>query len=330
MTKEIRLLTGRHAGARIKFNPTQMRIGNDDEADILIRDWDQPTMQISLGDDGVLTIADAAGGQAPVVFEDFKPCRFGQVVVCTGDADGEWPSDIALLEALLTPAPATQAAPAAEVTDAPLHKPRRAAPLVGIIGAVALAVGGASIALPAVLRPHANDALRLPAARPTLAALQRTLEQLHQADIEVKQQGMRFIVEGVVADRASAALARNALESIAPGRIEWHIGCVDEIARDLQESLHDPALQVNYIGNRVFSVSGIAKDITATQATIARMSSDLQPMIERVAQAFTADDAIALPGAIDSLLAVDGLQYVEGSDGVKHFIDSNAARQKLN
>ncbi len=330
MTKEIRLLTGRHAGARIKFNPTQMRIGNDDDADIQIRDWDQPIMQINLGDDGALTIADAQGVQAPIVLEDFKPLRFGHVVLCAGDADAEWPSDIALLEALLTPAPATQNGPAAELPLAPLQKSRKAAHLVGIVGAVALAVGGASMALPAVLRPHANDALRLPAAQPTLAALQRALDQLHQADVTVKRQGARFAVEGVVPDRASATLARNTLESIAPGRIDWRVGCVDEIARDLQESLHDPALHVNYVGNRVFSVSGVAKNIAATQATLGRMSTDLHPMIDRVAQAFTADDAIAMPSAIDSLLSVDGLQYVEASDGVKHFIDSNAARRNLN
>lgn len=330
MTKEIRLLTGRHAGARIKFHTTQMRIGNDDEADIQIRDWDPPSMQMRLSDDGALTIGGLSDEHPPIALEDFKPRRFGQVVICAGDADAQWPSDIALLETLLTPTVRASSAPLAATSPAVVQRPRRAAHLIGFVGAVALAAGSASIALPAVMRTHTDDMRPAATPQPTLGALQHALALLHQPDLAVRQQGPRFVVEGVVPDRASEALARNALESIAPNRIDWRIGCVDELARGLQEALNDPALQVRYLGDRAFGVSGIAKNVPATQAVIARMSTDLQPMIERIAQQFEADDAIALPRAIDSLLAVDGLQYVEASDGVKHFMNSNGPRPETN
>ena len=38
MSKELRTLTGFHAGTRVKLNPTTMSIGNDTTADILIQD----------------------------------------------------------------------------------------------------------------------------------------------------------------------------------------------------------------------------------------------------------------------------------------------------
>ena len=47
MTKEIRLLTGRHAGARVALNAMPTLIGNDDESNIQISDWDQPAMRLS-------------------------------------------------------------------------------------------------------------------------------------------------------------------------------------------------------------------------------------------------------------------------------------------
>ncbi len=348
MTKEIRLLTGRHAGARIQLNPTQMRIGNDDEAEIQISDWDQPTMLLSQHEDGSLTIADAAHHGEPIALEDFKPHRFGYIVVCAGETDEEWPTDIELLESLLVPAPipepeveaelepesalgfaADQAtAPADMLQAAPKH--RRGAHVAGVVAVAMLAVGSAGIALPAVLHPRTGVSPHGIVQQPTVDQLQRALGRLHQADVTVTPAGSRFDVVGVVPDSTSEALVRTALETIAPGRIVWRLGCVDQITRDLQESLNDPTLQVHYLGNRAFGVSGIAKDTSAAQATLMQMSADLKPMVTQVAQQFTPDDRMAMPTAVESLLAVDDLQYVEAGDGTKQFIDSRAAAQKLN
>ncbi|WP_206956641.1 HrpD5 family protein [Trinickia acidisoli] len=335
MTKEIRLLTGRHAGARIKFNPTLMRIGNDREAEIQISDWDQPTMQLSQHDDGSLTIARASDSGEPIALVDFKPHRFGNVVLCAGDADGQWPTDIALLETLLAPAPTPE--PESIVVDEALPatpfvrpKNRRNLHAVGVAGVALLAIGGAGIALPAVLHPRMSGAQHGAAPQPSVDQLQRALDRLHQADVAVTPQGGRFIVVGVVPDSTSETLVRTTLETIAPDRIVWRIGCIDQIARDLQESLHDPALQVHYLGHREFGVSGVAKDTHAVQTTLAQMSADLAPMVIRVAQQVTPDDRMAMPTSVASLLAVDDLQYVEADDGTKQFIDSRAAAHPLN
>lgn len=347
MTKEIRLLTGRHAGARIELISTLTRIGNDSEAEIQISDWDQPTMQLSQHDDGSLTIADAGHHGEPILLEDFKPRRFGNVVLCAGDADATWPSDIELLETLLAPAPQPVEEPEPPIqvdevlpaTPPAVPKNRRTLHAVGLASVAALAIGGAGIALPAVLHPRmgglagfggSSDPQHGVAPQPTVEQIQRALDRLHQPDVAVTLQGGRFDVVGVVPDTTSETLVRTTLETIAPGRIVWHIGRVDQVTRDLQESLHDPALKVHYLGHREFGVSGVAKDARAVQTTLAQLSADLQPMVTRVTQEVTPDDRLAMPSSVESLLAVDDLQYVEAGDGAKQFIDSRAAAHPLN
>ncbi|WP_118182910.1 HrpD5 family protein [Paraburkholderia phosphatilytica] len=331
MTKEIRLLTGRHAGARIKLNPTLTRIGHDDEADIQISDWDLPAMQLSHHEDGRLSIADAAGHGDAVMLDDFVPQRFGNIVLCAGEAGAAWPSDIALLETLLAPA----AAPVAAVTEtaevsaietpmvaAVAARKRHTARNVGLAGVALLAIGCVGIALPAVLQPRPAAEIRGEAPQLTATMLQSALTRLNLADVEVKPQGGRFTIVGIVPDSTSEAMARNVLERIAAGRLDWRIGCVDEIVRSTQESLHDAALTVRYLGKREFAVAGVAKNANAARATLEEISGDLMPMVTRIALQFTSDDRMAAPADIESLLAVDDLQYMVSSDGTKHFVDA--------
>ena len=160
---------------------------------------------------------------------------------------------------------------------------------------------------------------------PTGDVLQGMLAHLQLPDVQIKAQEGRFLVVGVVPDTASEGMLRNALERIAPGQLIWRIGSVDQITRDMQESLHDPALRVRYTGHREFAVSGIAKNAGAARQTLEQISGDLVPMVTRIALQFTADDRMAPPSDVESLLAVDGLQYMVSSDGTKHFVDTHVA-----
>lgn len=341
MTREIRLLTGRHAGARIRLNPTLTRIGNDDGADIQISDWDLPTMHLSYHDDGRVSIAGPAMSGAATMLDDFVPQRFGNIVLCVGDADAAWPSDIALLETLLAPAPVHEDEARGAATDVAAIEPaaatlvtnqlrtRRGARNVGLAVAALLAVGCAGIALPAVLQPRAADVPH-GGILPTANILQGMLARLQMPDIELKQQDGRFLVVGIVPDTASDAMLRNALERIAPGQLVWRIGSVDQITRDMQESLHDPALSVRYLGHREFAVSGISKNTSAARQMLEQISGDLAPMVTRIALQFTPDDRMAPPSDVESLLAVDGLQYVVSSDGTKHFVDTHVTPNTAN
>ncbi|GLU31328.1 HrpD5 family protein [Trinickia caryophylli] len=339
MTKEIRLLTGRHAGARIKLNPTLTHIGNDDEADIQISDWTMPTMQLSHHEDGHVSISDPTGAHPDVTLEDFVPHRFGDIVLCAGDADAAWPSDIALLETALAPV-ATPVATSIEVpAPQPQHAPRpltdaprrgHAMRNAGFAGVAVLAIGCAGIALPAVLRPREAATALKALQEPDAAMLATGLRQLDLHDLEVKRQDGRFLVMGVVPDSASEMAARRIAENIAPGRVVWRVGCVDQITRDLQESLHDSSLHVRYLGNRTFEVTGVAKNANAVRTTLEQLTGDLAPMVKQIAARFGTDDRMAPPTDVESLLAVDGLQYMVSSDGTKHFVDTQTQRDTLN
>ncbi|PMS22057.1 hypothetical protein C0Z18_05945 [Trinickia dabaoshanensis] len=336
MTKEIRLLTGRHAGARVTLNALPTVIGNDEQSDIQISDWDQHAMQVLRRDDGALIIVSGEASGEAIVMDDFKPHRFGNVVLCAGDADAQWPSDIELLETLLSPssapAPDPASAPMALMAShelAPASGPapgtgaRRGLHAAAVAGIALMAIGCAGIALPAVLHPRGRNALEVPPPAPTAATVQRVLDRLHASDVTVTQTGARFAVVGIVPDSAHDATLRTALEAVAPGKIVWRLGCADQIARDLAESLHEPALKVGYLGRREFEVTGVARNATAVRETLDRMSTDLAPMVTRIDQRFALNDAFAAPANVESALAVDALQYVEASDGTKQFIDSH-------
>lgn len=343
MTKEIRLLTGRHAGARVKLNAMPTVIGNGEDADIQISDWDQPTMRLIRRDDGKLIIV--AGDEAidTIAMDDFKPHRFGNVVLCVGDTDAEWPSDIKLLETLLLPPPSPSPAATTMSTVHTDHQElagpaeraagtgaRRGIHAAVVAGIALMAIGCAGIALPAVLHPRGKSALETSVPPPTAATLQRVLDRLHASDVTVTQIGARFAVVGVVPDSAHDAPVRTALEAVAPGKIVWRLGCADQIARDLQESLHEPSLKVGYLGHGEFEVTGVARNATAVHETLDRMRTDLAPMVTRIDQRFALNDSFAAPTNVESALAVDALQYVEASDGTKQFIDSHTDTRHTN
>jgi type III secretion protein D len=348
MTKEIRLLTGRHAGARVALHATPALIGNDDESDIQISDWDQPVMRLSRReDDSIVIAANAAGAHADadadageaIVMEDFKPRRFGNVVLCVGDAEAQWPSDIELLETLLSPAPSpsTSLAPfeAPIETTLPVEPAasffaRRGIHAAAVVGIALMAIGCAGIALPAVLHPRGKTPQEAAVPIATVATLQRVLDRLHESDIAITPMGAGFSVVGVVRDSTHDAPLRTALEAVAPGRIVWRLGCADQIARDLQESLHEPTLKVSYLGHREFAITGVARNAVTVRETLTRMSADLAPMVTRIDPQFALNDTISAPTNVESALAVDSLQYVEASDGTKQFIDPHTDTHQAN
>ncbi len=106
--KQLRILTGRHAGARINLTATRHQIGADEAADIQLLDWTAEPVVIGAGEDGMVHIATASqGGQASAVLADFTPRRFGDVVLCMGAGSiGAVPAKV--VEMLRTDVPAMQ------------------------------------------------------------------------------------------------------------------------------------------------------------------------------------------------------------------------------
>lgn len=107
MTKQIRILTGCHAGARLDLHHGVWRLGNDIDADIQISDWQGEPMVIACLEDGSVSFGPASAGQAStpgaVPLRDLVAQRYGDVVLCVGPSDAPWPSDMTLLQAMLSP-----------------------------------------------------------------------------------------------------------------------------------------------------------------------------------------------------------------------------------
>ncbi|WP_153075652.1 hypothetical protein [Paraburkholderia bonniea] len=156
MTQEFRLLTGVHAGARLELNAQTMTLGRSAHADIVINDWSGPEMQLVLEPDGGITLNAVDGSQPAITLASLVPQRFGPVVLCTGPTGAPWPSDLELLQSLLSP---TATALQAATRPLSMSRSRVIAALLGISTAVALALwSGLPPKLPATL----NHMLRLP------------------------------------------------------------------------------------------------------------------------------------------------------------------------
>lgn len=313
MNKELRILTGFHAGARIKLNPTTMSIGAEATADILIQDWNEGTMQLATDAQDRVTIAAAGAADAPSTLDDFTPRRFGDVVLCAGPVDALWPSDVQLLETMLAAPAAGDAAPADAAPPAPRASWARTglvAMLVGSIGAGALALTAGS----------ASQAANHPLAQAGLADVRVALERLQEPGIEVREQPNGFVASGIVANGAAARRAHASLRSVAGSRLRWQVKPADDIARELAESLHEPNVKVRYAGAGRFEVTGTARQPGAVRDVVERFRNDMAPLALTVGVKVERIDELAVAGKVDSALSADSVRYIESSDGTKNFL----------
>ena len=315
MSKELRILTGFHAGARIKLTPTTMSIGAQAQADILIQDWNEGTMELATDPQGRVTIGTA---DAPAPLDDFAPRRFGDVVLCAGPQDAQWPSDLQLLQAMLA-APtdaavadeaAAEAVPVAPARHASWKRTGLVAMLVGSVGAgvLALTVGSAS------------QAANRPPVRVGIADLRGALERLQEPGIDVREQSGGFVASGIVANGEAARKALASLRGVAGNRLRWQVRPADDIARELAESLHEPHVRVRYAGTGRFEVAGTSRQPAAVRDVVERFRNDMAPLVLKIGVDVEHTDELAMAGKADSALSADSVRYIESSDGTKHFL----------
>jgi type III secretion protein D len=325
MSKEIRILTGFHAGAQIELSTTTMSIGAKPDADILINDWSECTMQLAIDAQDNLTIA--VPGEAGIAMDDFMPRRFGEVVLCAGPANTRWPSDLQLMESMLAAQPegrkydgeTSDGVFPAGPPSTPIVMRSRRSPWVhaGVAALLIGSMGAAAVVLPAGKTTLAADR---PQARATLADVQQALAQLHQPDLAVARQGDGFLVTGIAANAAEARRTRAALQALAGNRLNWSVRSGDEIAGSLAESLHEANLHVSYAGAGRLEVTGSARHPGEVREVVERFRSDMQPLVARIDVEVTSTDDLKVAGDIDSALSADGVKYVESSDGTKNFV----------
>lgn len=340
--KQLRILTGLHAGVQLRLTRRQYRIASDEDADLQISDWAHAPLILTfeeegsdvspalhlIADDGTpaRTTAGALG-----LLEDFLPRRFGDIVLCAGpDASPDaapWPSDMALMDALMRPVArikATAAATAGVVADtAPRAKTALGLKLSALVAAAALIA-----ALASVLSTQTAASTTPPA-----SPMEQVTQALRQAGVDgltVRRVDRRLVVEGLLPGSAEMARARAALQPFGEGQLLHRYASASDIVRQIGDALNRPGVRVVHRGQGVFAVEGQAVDPAVLQDEVRRIAGDIGPLVRRI------DIAVeqTLPTArvrVGSMLAGDdGLQYVQTADGTKHLslrtpVDDGAA-----
>jgi type III secretion protein D len=322
--KQLRILTGQHAGVQLDLSSARYVISADDKADIQLLDWTSDTMILLAAQDGSISMAMvSAGASEPQAdafeqVEDFVPRRVGDIVLCIGDAAQTWPSDIDLIARLTQPA-----APA----EAPPPQRRRVVSLA--VGALLLLAGsGAVMARLAQSSPPTADAAQTVASRNRAAELlklrvERAIAGIPAPGLQVVQSGDSVTVAGLLDDTADVQALRQRLATFASERVIQSYASAGQISQTIADSLAQPGLNVRYQGHGVFLVSAQVANVERLRDNIDRVAVDLAPLVRRIEL-----DATELPNAghvpTMALLNSQGLQYVQTRDGVKHLSVSPA------
>ncbi|KVC10301.1 hypothetical protein WI68_04515 [Burkholderia cepacia] len=311
-------------------------IGAEPEVDILITDWSEGTMQLVSNSEDNLMIGLQSDPSSAIVMEDFVPQRFGDVVICAGPFDTSWPSDLQLMERIFSPhverrkydgEEADGIVPAGPPPLYALNLGRRTPwARAGIAALLVGSMGAAAMALPTGTTSQTTDQ---PRTNTTISDVRRVIAQMHEADLTVTQQPDGFVVTGIVSNTANARTVRAALRALAGNRLDWSARTGDEISNALAESLHEPNVQVRYVGQRRLEVSGTARRPASVQDVVDRFRSDIGPLVSSIDVNVDRTDDLIVAGNVDSALSSDTVKYVETSDGTKNFLADIPSRDLI-
>lgn len=308
--RSVRILTGRHAGAEVVLSLQQQRISSDDEADIQIADWQHRAVDLFTEEDGIITWAlSAANGASTAIaprparksLQDFVPQRFGDVVLCVGPSDGSWPSDLALLSALINPPASTQGGPRVAL--------RR---VWTVASTIAAAVTGAA-ALSLVYSAPGESAKPHP---PRMMQIQQALAAAEAGKLRLVPDGNKVVVEGMLEHVSEVARVRSALQPF-DGFILHRYGAASDVARAIAEAAGGAQVHVQHQGGGVFLVRGSTKDLQSLLGTLRRVVADLSEGVERIDVQVA--EIAAKTNAVANAVYLDGnVQYSEARDGTRH------------
>ncbi|BEU26791.1 type III secretion protein [Paraburkholderia sp. 22B1P] len=347
--KQLRILTGIHAGATAPLGPGLFRIDADDDADIRITDWTGPSAIVEVGDSDVVTVRRLAAqvtavdandeathreadtqdiehepvqDTAPVFMLDFLPMQFDQSVICIGPDDVEWPSDLALLSTLLKPGQADH-----DVRGQQRSR-RRTFVALGAACVALIAIACVS-ALSMTTRAKAS---MLPNDVAAMENVNREFAAAHLNELHASLDGHGgVLVRGLVANESENLAARRLLAAITSPRVQAQYGIAEVIRRSIGESLPVAGISVHYDGAGVFAIEGKDVDMDALQQGVKRIRPDLPTNVKDIRiDATGAEQADAPAGAsYIAIVSSDTVRYAQTPDGVKHIFildnDMNAS-----
>jgi type III secretion protein D len=316
VSKQLRILSGTHAGASLDLAPGRYSLGSSPGCDVSITDWRFEELTIAVGDDGVVTTEGPGETPYALQFEDFVPVDFKGVVVCLGSSDGEWPGRAQLFETL-RPADVPSRKTWLPGIERLNRVDRRLAGGVAAVFALLLCGGWA---LSANSKTH-----ELP--KPTLISVDAGLRQALAAVVGprllVSEDKGSLVVEGLVDDDTQARAAARAIDAVPPAYpVVRRVSVATDIAETIRSAVGLPNAKVEYRGGGVFSFGVQTDDIAAAQAAVSRVASDLAPTVRRIDAVL--DEAPptqpAMPAMRSTWIGEDGTSVMEGRDGAKYLV----------
>lgn len=314
--KRLRILTGRHAGAAIDLAPGRHLVGSDPDCQVVVSDWDAPTVSLTTSDDGrtiVERLVQEGSGTDPAPagqsreLADFEPVKFGNAVVCLGPAQGAWPSDMALLDRVFETPPRRMAR-----WLGTRFRAGRAVFFAGVTASMVCffawtVLAGAKAPPP----PSPSQSLWL-----VRNAIAHAAPDRLDADLERDA----IIVTGIVDSRRQANAVRDAIDAAKPSLpVRARYASADELAETLRGATGIPNAVVTYKGGGVFIYSASSSDPAATRASLDRLTNDLAPLVKRIDSTLratvTGDDTPIL-----AHLDGNGFSVVQTRDGAKHIM----------
>ena len=324
--KQIRILTGAHSGAQVRLTPGDYRIGTDDDADICVSDWTETGIWVSVDDAGVtrwcnVVYANEDGSASeddPVVtlVPDLTPVPFGDIVICIGPEDQEWPADVDLLRSLWVKPPVPE-----EIVVARRMNPKFISLALGGGMLGALLVAGATLF---GAQPSNADTTPNPQ-----ALAQRIEGELHGAGLtglRALPRGNAVVVEGMVPTAGDDVAARGIFERVVKdqSQILRQYDVAEDDRRNIEDSLGIRGVHVSYSGNGTFTVGGTVASVTQLHTALARVKTDLDSNIKRIDVAVNEMPGAQSGGEYSEVIAIGNVRYVETPDGVKHLYSGAA------
>ncbi len=315
--KRLRVLSGRHAGASLELAPGAHTIGPGHDTDITISDWTAPSLVVRVPerDDPDGTVDDAHDAHGSVDLRDLQPARFGDIVLCIGPLEGDWPTDVQLLARLFeppcVPLPAT------------VQRPRRTAAYAAS-GGVAAVVACCLVAVMVQARPHSPPQAPERAAMASESA-RRALQQAGVRGLQVRIDAGAVCIDGMVETREQGRTALGAVAALALSvDLRPRFAVVEDVVESIRSSVGLPQAHITHVGGGVFSFEAESADLEATRAAVGRVAADLAPSVQRIDVALTRTETARRSISVLSSFSDGDVSIVQTKDGAKHFVITRA------
>ncbi|MGU7816503.1 type III secretion system protein [Burkholderia sp. AW49-1] len=315
--KSLRIITGFHSGAQLDLPAGSHTIGTGCDDDIRITDWTAPTIELVVDDQSVQLRRNecieedesAAGLGDPVTVDDFVPAQFGDIVMCVGPADVEWPSDVELLSTLF-------------VKPDNGHQPAERRPYRR--GSAIAGVTACCVALLASLSLWPAQPAKASAPVDLAARVRDAVAHANVRGLAVERAGDDIAITGMVPNYADDVRVRKALADIEPSRVKRRYSVAENDVQNIQDALGIAGANVAYRGNGTFEIDGTVASLKALDAAVARVRSDLTANVKDILVRATEIQKPEVRQVVSQLISANGVRYTQTPDGVKHIYASGS------